>query len=158
MWLRKKTQNLPISCISCRSNAQDQLPDCVYRICKRSLRAPTKENSLVLIAVDTGGKKHRRRTRLESELPHSRSRDQQCCRASREVRSTDSQRGKGLWQQGLKKNLLFLCFDFFCRFFWIFFFFPPPIVVVNFLLFLSLPLNIFVSFIFIALFPSWHLV
>ena len=29
---------------------------CVYGIDKRSLRAPTKENSLALIAVDTGGK------------------------------------------------------------------------------------------------------
>jgi len=29
---------------------------CVYGIYKRSLRAPTKENTLVLIAVDIGGK------------------------------------------------------------------------------------------------------
>ena len=29
---------------------------CVYEIYKRSLRAPTKENTLVLIAVDIGGK------------------------------------------------------------------------------------------------------
>ena len=29
---------------------------CVYGIYKRSLRAPTKENVLVLIAVDIGGK------------------------------------------------------------------------------------------------------
>ena len=29
---------------------------CVCGIYKRSLRAPTKENALVLIAVDTGGK------------------------------------------------------------------------------------------------------
>ena len=31
-------------------------PDSVYGVYKRSLRAPTKENTLVLIAVDTGGK------------------------------------------------------------------------------------------------------
>ena len=36
---------------------------------KRTLRVPTKENTLVLIAVDIGGKKYRSRTRLESELP-----------------------------------------------------------------------------------------
>ena len=29
---------------------------CVYGIYKRTLRAPTKENTLALIAVDTGGK------------------------------------------------------------------------------------------------------
>ena len=53
-----------------------------------SLRAPTKENALVLIAVDIGGKKHRR-TRLESELPHSRSRDQHSAGGHpREVRWT----------------------------------------------------------------------
>ena len=31
---------------------------CVYGIYKRSLRAPTKENELALIAVDTGGIGH----------------------------------------------------------------------------------------------------
>ena len=57
MWLRKKTQNLPTSCTSCRLNPHDQLGRlCVYGIYKRSLRAPAKENALVLIAVDTGGK------------------------------------------------------------------------------------------------------
>ena len=29
---------------------------CVYGIYKRTIRSPTKENALVLIAVDTGGK------------------------------------------------------------------------------------------------------
>ena len=42
---------------NCRLNPHDQLGRlCVYRIYKKSLRAPTKENTLVLIAVDTGGK------------------------------------------------------------------------------------------------------
>ena len=42
---------------SCRVNPQDQLGRlCVYGLYKRSLRAPTKENALVLIAVDTGGR------------------------------------------------------------------------------------------------------
>ena len=42
---------------SCRLNPHDQLGRlCVYGIYKRSLRAPTKENTLVLIAVDIEGK------------------------------------------------------------------------------------------------------
>ena len=45
------------SCTRCRLNPHDQLGRlCVYGIYKRSLRAPTKENALVLIAVDIGGK------------------------------------------------------------------------------------------------------
>ena len=47
----------PTSCTSCRLNPQDQLGRlCVYIIYKRALRAPTEENRLVLIVVDTGGK------------------------------------------------------------------------------------------------------
>ena len=54
---RKKTQNLPTSCTSYRLNPHDQLGSlCAYGICKRTLRARTKENALVLLAVDTGGK------------------------------------------------------------------------------------------------------
>ena len=42
---------------------------------------------LVLKTVDIGGKTQRSRTRLESELPHSRSRDQHSVRGHpREVR------------------------------------------------------------------------
>jgi len=53
----EKDSNLPNSCISCRLNAHNQLGRCcVYGIYKRTLRAPTKENTLVLTAVDTGGK------------------------------------------------------------------------------------------------------
>jgi len=53
----KKTQNFPTSYTSCRLNPCDQLGRlCVCGIYKRSLRAPTKENTLVLIAVDIGGK------------------------------------------------------------------------------------------------------
>ena len=55
--VRKKTQNLATSCTNCRSNQQDQLGRlCVYGIHKRTLRAPTKEKALVLIAVNVGGK------------------------------------------------------------------------------------------------------
>ena len=38
-------------------------------MCKRSLRAPMEENTLVLTAVDMEARTHRSRTRLESELP-----------------------------------------------------------------------------------------
>ena len=54
---KKKTQNLPTSCTSCRLNPHNQLSRLyVYGIYKRPLRAPTKENALVLIPVDIGGK------------------------------------------------------------------------------------------------------
>ena len=50
-------KNLSTSCKSCRLNPHDQLARLyVYGIYKRSLRAPTKEKALVLIAVDTEGK------------------------------------------------------------------------------------------------------
>ena len=45
------------SCTNCRLNPHDQLGRlCVYGIYKRSLKASTKENTLVLMAMDTGGK------------------------------------------------------------------------------------------------------
>ena len=44
------------SCTRCRLNPHDQLVR-LYEIYKRSLRVPTKENAVVLIAVDIGGKK-----------------------------------------------------------------------------------------------------
>jgi len=53
VWLRKKTQNLSTNCTSCRLNPYNQLGRlCVYGVYKRSLRAPTKENALVLVTVD----------------------------------------------------------------------------------------------------------
>ena len=56
VWLRNKTQNLPTSYTSCRLNPHDQLGRlCVKGIYKRPLRVPTKENALVLTAVDIGG-------------------------------------------------------------------------------------------------------
>ena len=47
--------------------------DCVYGIYKRTWRAPTKENTLVLVAVDIGGKNTQKD---QISCPHSRSRDQ----------------------------------------------------------------------------------
>ena len=53
----KKTQNLPNNCTSCRLNIHDQLGRlCVCERYKSTLRTLAKENTLVLIAVDTGGK------------------------------------------------------------------------------------------------------
>ena len=54
---KEEDPNLPTSCTICRLNPHDQLGRlCVYRIYKRTLRAHTKENALVLIAVHIGGK------------------------------------------------------------------------------------------------------
>ena len=54
---------------SCRLNPHNQLGRlCVYGIYKRTLRAPTKENTRIRIAVDKGGK-NTQKTRLESDLP-----------------------------------------------------------------------------------------
>ena len=45
------------SCTSCRLNPHDQLSRlCASGIYKRTLKAPTKENTLLLIDMDTGGK------------------------------------------------------------------------------------------------------
>ena len=114
--LRKKTPNLPTSYTSCRLNPHDQLGRlCVYGIYKKILRAPTKENALVLIAVDIEGRTHRSRTRLESELPPQQvQRPAQCWRASQggEV-DCDSQQGWTLTAVTQEKHLLFLWFDLF---------------------------------------------
>ena len=57
VWLRKRIENLPTSCTSFRLNPHNQVGKlCVYGIYKRTLRGPTKENTLALAAVDTGGK------------------------------------------------------------------------------------------------------
>ena len=57
MWLRKKTQNLLTSYTSCRLNLHDQLGRLyVYGIYKRTLRALTKENTIVQITVGIRGK------------------------------------------------------------------------------------------------------
>ena len=54
---KEEDPNFSTRCTSCRLNPHDQLGRlCVYGIYKRSLRAPTKENALVLIAADIGGK------------------------------------------------------------------------------------------------------
>ena len=55
--VKEEDPNLPSGCTSCRLNPYDQLGRLfVYGIYKGILRAPTKENTLVLIAMDIGGK------------------------------------------------------------------------------------------------------
>ena len=54
--VKEEDQKPSISCTSCRLNPHDQLGKFhVYGIYKMILRAPTKENSLILIAVEIGG-------------------------------------------------------------------------------------------------------
>ena len=121
MWLRKKIQNFPTSCTSCRLNPRARLGRlCVYGIYKRTLRAPTKESTLILIAVDIGGK---------NTLEQDRTRIWASPIAGPEI-STVLQgilgRWDGLWLPAVtaliqEKHLLFLCFDLFYRVFWNFF-------------------------------------
>ena len=141
MGLRKKTQNHPSNCTSWRLNPQDQLGrPCVCGMCKRSLRAPTKENAVVLTAVDVGDKNTQEQEQIRIWAAPT---------AGPEISTVLEGipgRWGGLWllvrERPLTavtqdKHLLFLCFDFFCRFFCIFFlFFPPPlppVVVVDFI-------------------------
>ena len=54
---KEEDPNPPTSCTSCRLNPHEQLGRlCIYGIYKRSLKALTKENALVLIAVNTRSK------------------------------------------------------------------------------------------------------
>ena len=54
---KEEDPNLPTSHTSCRLNPHEELARlCVCGKHKRTLRAPTKENALVLLAVDNGGK------------------------------------------------------------------------------------------------------
>ena len=103
----------------------------VCGIYKRALRAPTKENALVLIVVDLGGKNKRSRTRLESELPYSRSRDQHSVGGRpRKVRWTVTPReGKDSDSNDSRKTFIIVLtcsvdsFGFFS-----FFLFRPPLL------------------------------
>ena len=150
MWLRKKIQNLPTSYTSWRLNPHGQRGRlCVCGIYKRLLRAPTKENALVLIAVDIEGKN----TQEQDQI-----RNWAALTAGPEISSVLEGilgRWGGLWLPARErltavtqeKHLLFLCFDLFCRFFWISFFFffsfppqsclpstpPNSVVVANFI-------------------------
>ena len=128
--------NLPTSCTCCRLNQHDQLSRlCIYGIYKRSLGAPTKESTLVLIAVDIRGKntEEEDQIRIWADLTAGP-------KISTVLEGILGRWG-GLWLPAWErtvtavtqeKHLLFLCFDLLCRFFWIFFF-SPSIVVVDFI-------------------------
>ena len=133
VWLRKKIQNLPTSYTSCRLNPHDQQGRlCVYGIYKRSLRAPTKENTQVLIAVDIVGKNTQEYNQIRIWAAPT---------AGPEISTMlEGMLGRwgGLWLPVRERTLtavtqekhwLFLSFDLFCRFFWIFLFFLfPPLL------------------------------
>ena len=144
-WLRKKIQSLPTGCTSCRLNQQGQLGRLhVYGIYKRSLRAPTKENTLVLIAVDIVGKNTQEQDQIRIWAAPT---------AGPEINTALEDilgRWGGLWlwvreriltAVTQEKHLLFLCFDLLCRFFGIhflffsffFFLFSPSVVIVSFI-------------------------
>ena len=54
---KEEDPKLPTSCTSSRLNPHNQLGRvCVYGIYKKTLRASTEENALVLIAMDIGSK------------------------------------------------------------------------------------------------------
>ena len=128
------TWNLPSSYTSCRLNPHDWLDRlCVYGIYKRTLRAPTKENTLFLIAVDIGGKKTQEYDQIRIWAAP---------RAGLEISTVLEGilgRWGGLWLPARErtltavtheKHLFFLCFDLFCRLFWIFFSFCSYTVVI----------------------------
>ena len=55
--VKEEDPNLPSNCTSCGLNPHGQLGRlCVYGIYKGTLRAPTKESTLVLRGVGIGGK------------------------------------------------------------------------------------------------------
>ena len=136
------TPNLSTSCTSCRLNPHNQLKRlCVYRKYKRTLRAPTKENTLVLISVDIEGKNTQEQDLIRIWAAPT---------AGPEISTVLEGilgRWGGLCHRGRKrtliavtqeKHLLFLCFDLFYRFFWIFplffpLYFPLSVVVVDFI-------------------------
>ena len=89
------------------------------------------------------GRTHRSRTRLESELPHSRPKDQHSVREHpREVKWTvitsprkDSDSNDS--DSNDSTFIILIFFNLFCRFFWNFFlsfisYFYPSVVVVDF--------------------------
>ena len=84
----------------------------------------------MLTAADLEARTHRRGARLDLSCPHSRFRGQYRVGHSREVmRTVTPSEGKD-FDGSKKKQLLFLYFDLFCRFFWIFFFYflSPPLM------------------------------
>ena len=126
VWLRKKTPNLPTSSTSCRLNPHDQLGRlCACGIYKRSLRVPTKENTLVLIAVDIGGKNTQDWRQIRAWVaPTAGPEISSVGGHPREVRGTVTpSEGKDSDSSDSRKTFIILIFfDLFYRFFQIFLF------------------------------------
>ena len=103
------------------------------------MRAPTKENTLVLIAVDIGGKNTQEKDQVRNWAAPTASPE-----ISTMLGGILGRRG-GLWLPAREttldsidsRKIFTLCFDLLCRFFWIFFsffflsFFTLSVVVVD---------------------------
>ena len=76
------------------------------------MRAPTKDNSLALVAVDIGGNNMQGKGQISLSSPHSRSRDQPSIgEHPREAKvDCDSQWGTQCWQLKSKKNIYYHSF------------------------------------------------
>ena len=105
---------------------------CAYGIYKRTLRAPTKENTLVLIAVYIGGKNTQQYDQIRVWAAPT------ACPETNTVLEDTLEGRDGRWLPERKrmltevtqeKYLLFLYFDLFCSFLDFFFFFGPPLSV-----------------------------
>ena len=130
MWLRKRVKNLPTSCTSCRLNPHDQVGRlCVYAIYKLTMRAPTKENLLILAAVDRRGKNTQEQGQMRLwAVPTAGPEKSPVLEGiiGRQKWTVTHREGKDIYNWYLRKELLFLYFDWFCSWFWSFFllFFP----------------------------------
>jgi len=136
VWLRKKIQNLPTSCTSCRLNLHNQLSRlCVYGVYKRPLRMPPKENVQFWYCGHWRQEHRGAGPDQNVSCPHSRSRDQHSVGGHpREVRWTvTASKAKDSNSSDSRKTFIILIFYLYYRFFWIYFsFFSSSVVVVNF--------------------------
>ena len=144
MWLRKKTQKFPTSCASFNLSPHDQVGRlCVYGIYKRTSKALTKQSTIVLTAVDVGGKNTQEQDKIRIWAAPTASSGTRTVLQGILGRWGEMwpQQVKGPWQHWLKKSIYHsYALTFSVRFFFfsfLFFFFPPspwlPIVVVNFI-------------------------
>ena len=137
---KEEDQNLPTSCAGFRLSPHDHLGRLCVWIYKRSLRAPTKENT----SSDSCGPGRQEHMGVGPDYnlscSHGRARDQRNVgEHPGEMRWTViPSEGKDADSSESRKKLLSLCFDLFCRFCWFFFFlcvcplFFPFVIVVNF--------------------------
>ena len=123
---KEEDQKASHSCTNCTLNLHDK-PDrlFVFGIYKRTVRAPTKENT----SSDSCGPGRQEHMGVGPDYnlscSHGRARDQRNVgEHPGEMRWTViPSEGKDADSSESKKKLLSLCFDLFCRFCWFFFFF-----------------------------------